>query len=470
MKFFTDSLAKKLWLIVTATIVITILYSYLLSYFFYEKLYVENVETLLLEEGKRLANEYEGGPLTDELKDKIEWFSSKTETEIFIVNNPRELSACLPFEIDYESLINGSEREELIKGNPVKKIGYEERFDRKIMAVVIPLLDGNRLEGIIYLYLPLAKISEVTTDFAYLWMIAALLFLIIAIFFGTVLVRKVTKPLMDMKLAADRVSRGDYSVQINNQSEDEIGQLAHAFNHMSQSIQKEDERKKEFLANVSHELRTPITYVKGYSEALATGIIKDQEASKKYINLIHREAGRMERIVGDLLDLSKLDSEDYRIDKMPLPLAQLIEDSLQKFIPIAKEKNLKLHYELDPEIIINGDEGRIEQVVQNIICNALQYTESGEIYLKLYSLSEGCCIEIKDTGIGIPPEDINKIKQRFYRVNKGRTRKDGGTGLGLAIAEKLVNLHGGTIAFKSKVGKGTTVQIKLPIIDEIGNG
>ncbi|MEH7346775.1 HAMP domain-containing sensor histidine kinase [Bacillus sp. JJ1532] len=465
MKFkFTDSLAKKLWLTITAAILITIIYSYFLSYLFYEKLYVNNVETSLIEEGNRLASEYDGGALTEELIDRIEWYGTKSESEIFIVSNPRELSACLPFDIDYEALISGKEREQLLKGEPVHKIGYEERFDRQIMAVVIPLLDENRLEGIIYLYLPLAKISEVTTDFAYLWMMAAFLFLIIAISFGTILVRRLTKPLLEMKAAAECVSKGEYSIKIDNQSTDEIGQLAHAFNHMASSIQREDERKKEFLANVSHELRTPISYVKGYSEALISGIAK-KEDHDRYVHIIHREAGRMERLVGDLLDLSRLDSEEFKLEKMPLPLAQIIENSLQKYGPIMKNKNVDLQYQLDPDIIINGDEGRIEQVIQNIMDNSIRYTDKGEIRLELYKIKEGCCIEMKDTGIGIPSEDIDKIKQRFFRVNKARTRKDGGTGLGLAIVEKIVNLHGGKLMITSKLELGTTVRIILPVID-----
>ena len=464
MKFSMDSIAKKLWLTITAAIVVTIIYSYFLSYLFYEKLYVENVEENLLDEGRRLASEYEGGPLNNELKDRIDWYSSKSETEIFIVSNPRELSACLPFDIDYETLISGTEREKLLKGESVQKVGYEERFDRKIMAVVIPLLDENRLEGIIYLYIPLAKISEVTTDFAYLWMIAAVLFLVIAIFTGTILVKKLTKPLIDMKDAAGKVSLGDYSVKINNESMDEIGQLARAFNHMASSIQKEDERKKEFLANVSHELRTPISYIKGYSDALNEGLVKEVEKGK-YLSLIHREAGRMERLVGDLLDLSKLDSNEFTIEKTPLPLGQLIEDSVQKYIYKMREKEIEFNYELDPDIIINGDAGRIEQVLQNILDNSIRYTDNGSITLKMFKTNAGCLIEITDTGVGIPSEDMDKIKQRFFRVNRARTRKDGGTGLGLAIAEKLISLHGGTLFIESQQGKGTRVKISLPVLD-----
>ncbi|CAM3497364.1 ATP-binding protein [Aeromicrobium ponti] len=465
MRFLTNSLAKKMWLTVTAAILITILYSYFLSYLFYEKIYVENVEESLLAEGERLALEYQGGPLADDLREKIDWYNSKSETEIFIVSNPRELSACLPFEIDYQTLIGKEEREELLKGNAVQKLGYEERFDRKIMGVIIPLLDENRLQGIIYLYLPLAKISEITQGFAYLWFIAAMIFTVVSIVLGTMLVKKLTKPLLDMKDAAEHVSQGHYDVHLAIDSKDEIGQLAHAFNHMSSSIQKEDERKRDFLANVSHELRTPISYVKGYSDALMSDMVQSDEERNNYLRLIHREAGRMERLVGDLLDLSKLESNEYKLEKMPLPLAQLIEDALEKYKPFIQEKGLELHYALDPDIIINGDEGRIEQVIQNIMDNSLRYTEKGEISIRLYQIKEKCWIDIEDTGIGIPEEHLNNIKQRFYRVNKGRTRSDGGTGLGLAISEKLVKLHQGELIVLSEVNKGTTVRIMLPVLE-----
>ena len=131
MKRVVGSLAKKMWLSITAAILVTILYSYFLSYFFYEKLYVENVESAMLEEGKRLSSDYQAGPLTDELKSKIDWYNTKADAEIFIVSNPKELSACLPFEMDAEALIGAEEREQLLAGKTIEKVGYEERFERK---------------------------------------------------------------------------------------------------------------------------------------------------------------------------------------------------------------------------------------------------------------------------------------------------------------------------------------------------
>lgn len=459
------TLSMKIWLTIIAAIFITVTFSYFLSNFFYEKLYVENIEKMLLAEGTRLSTDYEGGALSEELKEKIDWYNSKNEFEVFVVSNPKELSACLPFEMDHQTLIGAEEREKLLNGEPVQKLGYEERFDRKIISVILPLLDENRLEGIIYLYVPLAKISELTQEFNVIWSIAIILFLIISIYFGTLFVRRLTKPLIQMKEAANRVSKGDYTVRVEISSDDEIGRLAQSFNYMSSSIQKEDERKKEFLANVSHELRTPISYVNGYSEALRSGMVKDSEEQEKYLSLICRESKRMARLVEDLVDLSKLEMDEYPFTKNPLPFAQLIEDSTQKYKLAMREKGLTLSYCLDPEIIIQGDEGRIEQVIQNIMDNALRYTYKGGITITLEKHQKGCLLSIGDTGIGIPKEDLVHITERFYRVNKARTRADGGTGLGLAISKKIVHLHGGEMVLKSELKKGTIVEILLPTLE-----
>lgn len=464
MKRPTLSLTLKMWLTLSLSILITIIFSFLLSNLFFENLYLRNVENSLLLEGRNLASEYTGGPITDELKEKIEWYSTKSQSEAFVVKSPKELSACLPYEIDYESILTEEEKEKLLSGKIVKKVDYQERFDRKILAVIVPLLDEKQLEGIIYLYVPLARISELTEDFSYMWLIAGILFLSISIYIGTHLVKKLTKPLLEIKAAARKVSLGDYSARVYSPTNDEIGQLASAFNQMASSLQREDERTKEFLASISHELRTPISYINGYSEALLTGIVKSEEEQKKYLALIMRESMRMNRLVGDLLDLSRLDMEDCQIIKTPLPLAQLIEDALEKYVIAAKEKNLYLHFDLDPDIIIEGDEGRIEQVLQNLMDNALRYTEEGGITVTLKKHPDGCVMEIQDTGIGIPEEDLPHIKERFFRVNKARTRTDGGTGLGLAICDKIVRLHGGQMQIDSEYGKGTTVRVILPVL------
>lgn len=467
MNYFSKSLTVKLWVIVSVLIFITIIYSYFLSYMFYEKLYVDNVEQSLLEEGNRLSLDYEGGQITEDLRRKIEWYNSKSEANVFIVNNPRELSACLPFEIDYDTLISENDREQLLDGKPINKLGYEERFERQIMAVIIPLLDGDYLEGIIYLYIPLTTIDEFTQEFATFLFIGAVLFFIVALFFGTKWINRLTQPLREMKSAAVRVSEGDFSARVHIQSKDEVGELATAFNQMSESIQKADERKKEFIGDISHELRTPISYVKGYSDMLLSDMVKSEVDKQNYLQLIHRESEHIVRLVDDLLDLTKLESDEYELDKTPLPLAQLIEDALQKYCSTTAEKGITLTYDLDPELIINGDEGKVERIFQNVMDNAIRYTDhGGEITIKLIKQRDYCQLTISDTGIGISKEDLLKITERFYRVNKGRSRADGGTGLGLSIVDKLVKLHGGQLKIKSELGKGTEISVIFPIIKD----
>jgi signal transduction histidine kinase len=465
MKHLADSLLKKLWLTITIAVLITISVSFILSYLFYEKLYVDRIEENLLETGELLAQDYQGGPLSEDLKAKIKWFNEKSEMEVFLVHSSVELTSCLPFEAKSDALFPSEDLAQLEHGQIIAKIGFEEFFGRKMIAVIIPLINGDHLEGMIFLYVPLAKISELTKDFSYLWLIGGVSFTVVALAVGFIMIDRITRPLVDMKRAAKRVSKGDYSTRVVIHSNDEVGQLAVAFNQMSASIQQEDERKREFLADVSHELRTPISYIKGYSEGLASGFIQSPQEQEKYLKLINREAERMGKLVSDLLDLSKIDAGQFTIERHPFPLAQLIEDFVQKYTQVLEEKQISLSVYLNPDIIIDADEGKIEQILQNIMDNAIRYTDiGGTIGIRLEKHPYGASVEISDTGIGIPAEDLMKITERFYRVNKARSRSNGGTGLGLAIAEKLITLHYGKIEIESELGKGTTVRLLFRII------
>ncbi|WP_108671480.1 sensor histidine kinase [Peribacillus acanthi] len=467
MNIFKLNLATKIWITVATTVIVSLVFAYLLSQYFYEKLYVAHVKENLLTQAELLASDYKGGPLSEEFKEKTEWYNTKNSAEIFVVNNPRELSACLPFDIDYKTLISEEERQNLLNGKAIEKQGYEERFDRTILAVIYPLLDGDRLEGIIYLYLPLASIAELMNDFTTFWLISAFLFIIVFLFIGTHWINRLIKPLKEMKNAAYLVSKGDFNTRVETQGNDEIGSLAIAFNQMSEAIQREDERKREFLADISHELRTPLSYIKGYTQALIDGIVKTPEDERKYLNLVAKETLHLQQLVQDLLDLSKLESKQFEMEAQPIALAQFIEELLEKYQVKLLEKRIQLKVELDPEPIIYGDELRLEQVLQNVIENSIRYTsENGTITVCLTGMKNQCQIMIEDTGIGIAKEHLSKLTERFYRVNKARSRNDGGSGLGLSIVKKLMDMHRGNIHIESIVNKGTKVFLQFPTINE----
>jgi signal transduction histidine kinase len=462
------TLGQKIWLMISIGVILTVSFSYFLLNYFYQKLYVDKVEQTLLEEGKLLASDYHGGPITDTFRKQVEWYNEKSTAEVLLVNNPRELSACLPFGVEYESLISGDDRSKLLRGDTVTKIGYEKRFHRKIMGVIVPLLDEHRLQGALYLYIPLASIQELTKDVAVIWLPLATLFVFVLLFAGKRLTRHITDPLKEMEKVAYHMSQGDYRAQIPVRANDEVGRLAKAFNVMAKAIAEEDMRKREFLANVSHELRTPLSYVKGYSEAILQGLVKTKEEERKYVQLIHREAARMERLVRDLLDLARLEGNSVPLQKIPLVFAQVIEDTVAKYEPFLQKKQITLNMELDHDIILEGDADRLEQVVQNLLDNAVRYTPiDGKIHIQLKKVNAASCqLIIRDSGKGVPKEKLPFLGQRFYRVDQARTRKEGGTGLGLAIVKQIISLHDGTISFFSEEGKGMEVVIQLPIYVE----
>ncbi|MFJ7745840.1 sensor histidine kinase [Peribacillus sp. NPDC097295] len=462
-----QSLSIKLWFTVIAAIILSFLFAYSLSQYYYKNLYVKKIKTDLVNEATLLGEDYPGGKITEDFVQRVEWFNSKNDSEVFVVNNPRELSACLPFEIDYDTLISEEERQLLLEGHAIEKEGYERRFEKNIVAAVIPLIDEDRLEGIIYTYIPVDSITELLRELAEKWLAAVFLFLIVAIFLMTKWLKKLISPINEIERAVHRVSEGDYNIKLQVESQDEIGRLAQAFNEMAQSVFLEEERKKEFLENVAHELRTPLSYVMGYTQALKDGIVKGEEEKQKYLQLISRETHRLQKLLRDLMELAKLDSEQIVSDSTPIAFAQFIEDVIAKYQPILKEKQIRLQIELDPDPIILGVEGRVEQILHNILDNSIKYTDRvGTISLSLHQRKEECELVINDTGRGIPAVDLPHVMERFYRVNKARSRFDGGSGLGLSIVKKLVDQQKGKIHIESVEQKGTKVRIILPTIND----
>jgi two-component system, OmpR family, sensor histidine kinase VicK len=227
--------------------------------------------------------------------------------------------------------------------------------------------------------------------------------------------------------------------------------------------EKIDAERREFVANVSHELRTPLTTMRSYLEALADGAWKDEEIAPNFLEVTRTETERMIRLVNDLLQLSKLDSTDYRLNKEWVNFVDFYHRIIDRF-EMAKDQNVSFKRQLPTHaIFVEIDEDKMTQVLYNIISNALKYSpEGGLVTFSIKEEEEKIIVSVSDQGVGIPKENIGKIFDRFYRVDKARTRKLGGTGLGLAIAKEMVNVHGGMIWAVSEEGKGTEISFSLP--------
>lgn len=227
--------------------------------------------------------------------------------------------------------------------------------------------------------------------------------------------------------------------------------------------EKIDAERREFVANVSHELRTPLTTMRSYIEALADGAWKDEDIAPNFLEVTQNETERMIRLVNDLLQLSKMDSTDYRLNKEWVNYVEFFDRIIDRF-EMTKEQNVTFRRLLpNHAIFVEIDEDKMTQVLYNIISNALKYSpEGGQVTFSITESEEKIIVSISDEGMGIPKENVGKIFDRFYRVDKARTRKLGGTGLGLAIAKEMVNAHGGAIWAASEEGKGTSIFISLP--------
>ncbi|HWR61118.1 MAG TPA: ATP-binding protein [Clostridia bacterium] len=256
-------------------------------------------------------------------------------------------------------------------------------------------------------------------------------------------------------------------VQIMNEHNEAEGAML-VFQDVTEQ-EKLDKMRKEFVANVSHELRTPLTTIKSYTETLLDGAMENREYTESFLRVINSESERMTRLVKDLLQLSKLDYDKTEWNMKSLNMMNILRDCVVKMEMAAKQKNQTLSFEAVEALCeINGDKDRIEQVIINIIGNAIKYTpENGGIRVGAAMNGNNVEIRIADTGMGIPNEDLPRLFERFYRVDKARSRAMGGTGLGLSIAKNIVEAHKGSIRIESEYGKGTEVIIAFPCEDKM---
>ncbi|GGE76855.1 two-component system histidine kinase PnpS [Priestia taiwanensis] len=233
--------------------------------------------------------------------------------------------------------------------------------------------------------------------------------------------------------------------------------------HDITGIKKLEQMRKDFLANVSHELKTPITSIKGFSETLLDGAMEDEQLRQYFLTIILKESDRMQRLIQDLLDLSKIEQQGFELNKGKLNMNVLLREMVELLQDKAKNKDLTLCLKETEEVEVIADGHRLQQVFINLINNAILYTPAeGSICVTLEEKKSHIIIQVADTGIGIEEDEIPRVFERFYRVDKARSRNSGGTGLGLAIVKHLVEAHHGTIGLKSKVGEGTVFTVALP--------
>jgi len=278
---------------------------------------------------------------------------------------------------------------------------------------------------------------------------AALAAMVVAITLSLFISRTVIAPVRAMSQATQRIADGRYDERVQVNGEDELAQLAARFNRMAEKLNEVESMRRRLIGDVSHELRTPLTAIKGSMEGLMDGVLP---ATNETFQQIHAEADRLNRLIDDLQELSRVEARAYQLDLRPVDVASLARTVSKRLAPHAESKRISLDLELAPNLPrLLADEDRAVQVLTNLTGNALQYTpEGGKVTISAKRLKDEIQISVRDTGIGIPPEHLSHIFDRFYRVDKSRSRQaGGGSGIGLTIARALVEAHGGRIWVES---------------------
>ena len=288
---------------------------------------------------------------------------------------------------------------------------------------------------------------------------ATLIAAVIALFVGVFLARVLTKPLRDLTLAIRAMQSGELKQEVRVRSNDEVGELVGAFNKMSADLAHLSQLREQMTADIAHDLRSPLTVISGYLEILRDGSL---EPSPERFDLMFKEAQRLQNLIEDLRTLSLADAGELKLYLAQHSSAELLRSVALGYEPLAKQKGVELKVDVDENLpTVSIDHGRMMQVVGNLVSNALRYTpQGGVITLKATRERGGVQWTIEDSGVGIPPEKLANIFDRFYRADA--SRQDGGSGLGLAIVKSIVEAHRGTIRAMSEVGRGTMMMIQLP--------
>lgn len=276
--------------------------------------------------------------------------------------------------------------------------------------------------------------------------------------------RIVTRPVAELSTGIERMGKGDYSQRVHVPGKGEMAQLAAAFNQMSEQVHNLDEARNQFVSNASHELKTPLATIKILVESMIYQDDMPPELRQEFLSDINREIDRLSSVVGDLLTLVHIDSHKLRLRREMMVFADTVRESVKRLTPLAQKRGQEISVEIGEPCEMFADPGKLAQVCYNIIENAIKYTpDGGKITVRLRRTGRDAVLDISDTGVGIPEEDLAHVFDRFYRVDKARSRDTGGTGLGLSIVQQIVRLHAGSVTVQSRRGGGTTFTVQLPV-------
>ncbi|KGE20889.1 sensor histidine kinase [Paenibacillus wynnii] len=368
------------------------------------------------------------------------------------------------------TFIRASDLKKIFSGEKVSLL-YEDPSGNRYFVSGQPITAGGVITSALYVMSSTEQMEQSLSGVRNLLILSGTGAFLLALGITWIIAQVLSRPLLQMQKATRKIARGELETRLEIKSKDEIGSLADAINDLAIDLQHYRDTRQELFSNISHELRTPITYLEGYSKVVKDKLYETEEEKDRYLDIIYQEAVRLQHLVDDLFDMAKMEEGKISLVFERIDLSELVEQAVRKVELKAKDKSLRLtNSQSGKASLVHADGKRMEQIVLNLLENAIRYTEQGGIDVHLVYTSKRVTLIVEDTGIGIPEEELPYIFERFYRVEKSRSRQFGGTGLGLSIVKKLVEVQGGELQVSSKLGEGTRFEIQFVLLPDNGEG
>lgn len=388
-------------------------------------------------------------------------------TDVWIVDENLNLITSGPMtQYQYSDLPQDADKvvKEVFQNKTTFSEGFSGLLNKPTLTVGTPILSDGKVVGALLLHSPVEGINEANSQGFLILIISILAAFLLALVLSGILAANFTKPLKKMKKSATLLAAGNYTAKTGVQQQDEIGELATAIDILSERLdiasresEKLNQLRRDFVANISHELRTPVTVIRGSLEALCDEVVTDPELVKSYHRQMLNESMFLQRLVNDLLDLSRLQNADFKIEMQKISLCDVLSDVIRSAQHMAQIKNITIRQEHNTETCaVFGDYGRLRQMFLIILDNAIKFSpQGGVVTVSLKNKTVSIC----DNGIGIAQEDLPYIFDRFYQVKSEENKN--GTGLGLSIAKQIADRHNIHVSITSKINEGTEFKFQF---------
>ncbi len=416
----------------------------------------------LYSEATLIANTYASGLYTSEttletVKTQLDSLAVYLNSLIRIINPSGRLVLDTNTPLNVEEVVMIENFDPTITSGSYYTINdFFGNFDKEVLSVFAPITSNYKVKGYVVIHTDIADIEETCNSLlsiSYITLVILFLLSLIILFFFT---EMVYVPLRKITYATEQYASGNMHYEFQIESEDEIGYLSACLNYMASEIARTEDDQKKFIANVSHDFRSPLTSIRGYLEAMLDGTIPP-EMHEKYLNIVLNETERLTKLTNSLLTLNNLNTKGMLLDKTDFDINQVIRNTAASFEGTCRQKMLAIEVVLSGDVMyVNADMGKIQQVLYNLIDNAIKFSHNDSVIrVETSEKKNKLFISVKDTGIGIPKEDLKLIWDRFYKSDSSRGKDKKGTGLGLSIVKEIISAHNENINVISTPGVGS---------------